>query len=326
MTVFNTAYDTTAGKGFTTVKVISAIKESIIKDYIHQMNTGINTGVDSDCHAILIANHYPSQAVIPYFTHPILVELGTLKTHFKTRLLCTDVRPFASSSKESLTSEDSGFLVKNRMEFDLAKIRTILNFIWITERPMKLRDISFVPMAVYASWISENVSRRFALDPKDQYLLSILSAIFYQTLFSDEEVLKDEDTKTKVATSVMKATKASAKDVYNVLDQIEDLNNLKDFCTNVRKILDNPRLQDFNEGMVITLLGTSWFGTNAKEMLAVAIEHPPTWLAIVYSSFVERSFKNSAIAKISERYGLNKGQNDFTKALISLVSDYTGKD
>lgn len=326
MTVFNTAYDTTAGRGFSTNKVISAIKESVVKDHIQQMNTGIHSGLESDTHAILISNHYPSQAAIPYFTHPILVELGTLKTHFKSKLLCTDVRAFAVAAKEKIDSSSSDFDVKNKMEFDLARIRTILNLIWVTERPMKLRELSFVPIAVYASWISENISRRFALDPKDQYSLAILSAIFYQTLFSNENPLSEEESKTKIATMVMRATKAAAKDVYQVLDQVEELKDLKDFCNAAKSILDNPRLQDFSEGLLITLLGTSWFGTNAKEMLAVALEHPPTWLAIVYASYVERSFKNSAIAKISERYGLNKGQNDFSKALISLVSEYTTKE
>lgn len=326
MTVFNTAYDTTAGKGFNTSKVIIAIKESVIKDYLHQQNTGIFSELESDTHAILISNHYPSEAVIPYFTHPLVVELGTLKVQNKTKLLCTDVRPFASVNKNGVRGSEDQFIVKNKMEFDLAKIRTVLNLIWITEKQLKLREISFVPLAVYCSWISESVSRRFALDPKDQYKLAIIAGVFYQTLFSDSNILEDDVNKNKVAAAVMRATKASGKDVYEVIEQIEELNNLKDFCSNVRKILDNPRLQDFSEGMIITLLGTSWFGTNAKEMLAVALEHPPTWLAIVYSSFVERSFKNSTIAKISERYGLNKGQNDFTKALITLVSEYTAEE
>ena len=323
MTVFNSAYDTTAGSGFQTSRVIHAIKEAVIRDQIDSMNTGIVTNFQEDeYHGVLIANQYPSLALIPFFTHPIIVDIKDQKrgpNQVRTKVIFTDIRAFAS-----VREFDQKFILKNKMEYDLAKLRTVLNLIWVKDSPLKLRDLSPVPVSVYASWISEGISRRYALDPKDQMLLSIISGIFYFTLFERQELT--EENKMRINSAVARATRVSAKEVLDIMDQITELNNIKDFVKNVKSILQNTRLDDFNEGMLISILGNSWFGTNAKEMLAVALEHPPTWISIVYSSFVERSYKNSAIAKISDRYALAKGQNDFTRSIVSIIQDYLDED
>lgn len=314
MSIFKTPYDTTVGKSFVMAKVTNAIQESIIKDYINNNNFGIEK--IEQLGAILITNRDSSESNIPYFAHPFLVRMTDIRKDGED-YLCSDVRPFVSYD-----TQNTEVHIKNKMEFDLAKIRLILNMIWLSDKPRNLRDISPVPLAVFCSWISESVSRRFALDPKDQMSLSIISGIYYFSLFNESDTFTEEDL-LRVTGAVIKATKAPSKDVISIFDKVEKLSNIKDFCTNVRNILDNPRLNDFNEGLLISIISGSWFGTNAKEMLAISLEHPPTWIAIVYSSLVERSFKNSVIAKISDRYALSKGGSDFTKGLISLVKQFT---
>lgn len=323
MTIFKSAYDTTAGSGFPTARVVHALKESVIKDSIDALHTEIATNFQEDeYHAVLLANQGESLALVPHFTHPIIVDVKDYikyPNQLRTKVIFSDVRSFASVKE--ITGE---FVIKNKMEFDLTKLRTVLNLIWVKDDPLSLRDISHVPAAVYSSWISEGISRRYALDPKDQMQLAIISGIFYFTLFQNEEF--DEQGKMRVSFAVSRAIRVSSKDVHDVIDQLTEMKNIKDFVKNIKAVLQNTRIDDFNEGMLISILGNSWFGTNAKEMLATALEHPPTWLAIVYSSFVERSYKNSAIAKISERYSLSKGQNDFTRCIVSAILPYTESD
>lgn len=324
MTVFNTAYDTTVGKGFPTIKIISALEEAVIKNSFHTGMNVFTNSLDDSTGGYLMSNQFPEFSDVPYFTHPVLLDLKKInKDQLQyEKLFVTDVRSFAIVDHKDF---HGNFIVRNKMEFDLAKIRTALNIVWVADSPLRLRDLSFVPASIYSSWISEAVSRRFALDPKDQLMLSILSCIFYYSLFIEQDKFEDTE-KMRIVGAVSKATKASMKDVSDVIEQIESLNGIKDFVKTVKAVLQNTRLDDFNEGILVSVLNTSWFGTNAKEMLSVAIEHPPTWLAIVYSSFVERSFRNSAIAKISERYALNKGQNDFVRSIVSTVKSYLADD
>lgn len=320
MSIFKTAYDTTVGKSFVMSKVDNGLREAIIKDYIENNNYDIQK--IGDLSPILITNRDKSEANIPYFSHPYLLEMKESRDH-KTDYLCSDVRSYVTYTQS--VNPENNLHIRNKMEFDLAKIRLILNMIWLSDRPRTLRDISPVPLIVFCSWISEGVSRRFALDPRDQLNLSIIAGIYYFSLFNESDTFTEDDV-LRVTGAVIKATKAPSKDVISIFDRVEKLGNVKDFCATVRNILENPRLDDFNEGLLISILSGSWFGTNAKEMLAISLEHPPTWIAVVYSSLVERSFKNSVIAKISDRYALAKGGNDFTRSLISVIKSHTEND
>lgn len=309
MSIFKTAYDTTVGTSFVTNKTELAIKESIIKDYIQSVHGDIKT--DLEVKPIFISNACPSEANIPYFSHPLFVE----DLH-KEKYLCVDIRPFVKQTQNDMLNM---FNIKNQSEYDLAYSKLILNLIWLTQRPETLRDLSIVPNAIFSSWISEGLSSRFALDPKDQMMLAIIASFYYQSLFTEFNTFLEED-RQKIATTIIRATRAPAKLVFEVTDKIQKLSNITEFCDTCRGILENTRLENLNPGLLITILGNSWFGMSAKEVLAVSLEHPPTWISLIYSSFTERTFKKSLIARISERYVGNKGGNDFTKAFDSLVN------
>lgn len=315
MSIFKTPYETTVGSGLVTSKIELAIKESIIKDYIQSVHADIK--IDFDVKPIFISNATPSEANIPYFSHPLLVE----DLH-KEKYLCIDVRPFVKQNQNDMLNL---FNIKNQSEYDLAYSKLALNLIWLTQRPETLRDLSIIPNAIFSSWISEGLASRFALDPKDQMMLAIIASFYYQSLFTEFNIFLEED-RQKIATTIIRATRAPAKLVFEVTDKIQKLSNINEFCDTCRSILENTRLENLNSGLLITILGNSWFGMSAKEVLAVSLEHPPTWISLVYSSLTERTFKKSLLARISERYTGNKGGNDFIKAFDSIVSNITTKE
>jgi len=308
MSIFKTAYDTTVGSSFVMNKIELTIKESIIKDYIQGVHGDLNANLDIK--PILLTNSGSSEANIPYFTHPLLVE----DLH-KQKYLCGDVRQYIKNESVGVNM----YNIKNESEFNLTYNRLALNMIWLTQRPESLRDISYIPNSIFCSWISEGIANRFALDPKDQMMLAIISSFYYQSLFTEFNTFLEED-RQKMATMIIKATRAPAKMVFEVTDKITKISNMSEFCLTCQAILENPRIESFNSGLLITILGNSWFGMNAKETLAVALEHPPTWIALVYAAFTERTYKKALLSRISERFAGNKGGADFMKAFTGLLS------
>lgn len=311
MSIFKTAYDTTVGSSFVMDKTEIAIKEAIIKDYIHQIHDDIRS--DLEVKPILLTNSGASETNIAYFSHPFLFE----DLH-KEKYICSDVRQFIKKNP-NISLSDS-YSIRNESEYTLAYNRLALNLIWLTQRPQTLRDFSYVPNAIFSSWISEGISNRFALDPKDQMMLAIISSFYYQTLFTEFNTFSEEE-RQKMATSIIKATRAPAKMVFDVTDRITNITNINDFCSQCKTILENPRIENLNAGLLITIVGNSWFGMTAKETIAVALEHPPTWIALVYSSFTERTYKKALLSRISERFTGNKGGADFTKAFANLLTE-----
>lgn len=300
--IYPTAYDTTAGRMYssTVKKLTDKLQEQLVN---HDLKSD-EAGDDVSGYLVIGA---PEDGTIPLFAHSL-----AFKDVHKKECLVTDVRPFVTYSPENAER----YFVKNNMEYELALARHKATRYWLTRRPQALRDMSHVPLAVFTSWVSESVARRYALEVKDQVLLAIVSGFFYLGLFQDKTQFDEEDL-VRMSAQITRATKAPGQLVMEVADQLESMANVEDFCAVAKQIVANTRLEDFNAGLLITIVGNTWFGANAKEILAVALEHPPTWLSLVYIALKERSYKNTSLAKIALRYALNKGGNDFIRSFVS---------
>lgn len=324
MTIYRTAYDTTAGQAALMQKVNAGIRDALVRDFLKY--SGLETKPVDDISTIFVTGG-GSEDNIPYFAHPYYVLDNTNPKQLKEYLV-SDVRMsvFKAETKFTNRNDYSSIKVRNKTEYDLVVSRAIINNIWINSRPGILRDISPVPGSLYCRWISDCISRRYALDGKDALGLMVLAGIFYQSLFVEKPNFKDEEYVLRLTKVLMRYTRAPSDMITGYIDRIDKLDNIKDFCRICRDLLENPRLQDFNEGILVTVVGNTWFGNNAKELMYVALEHPPTWITICFFAFTERGYKNSAIAKAAKLFLGNKGETDFCKAFSSLYRAYRESD
>lgn len=315
--IYPTAYDTTVGKAFQMAKTIRAIQESAVRDSANHKVFGLLNLNDSDIKTIpwFIVGSSSSEAQIPFFSHPILVNM----IDREEKVLCADIRPFASFNPNSFNDDDS-LRIKNKIGLNLEKLRLSLNLLWLDKRPTMIREISIVPMSIFSNWISESITRRFGLSPKDQMIISIVSCFYYYSLFSNETEFSEEE-KSRLISSTMKTTRAPIVMVEETLNKCKPMPSIKEFSSSIKELVENIRLENFDEGVLINLVISSWFGVEAKQLISVAMEHPPTWVSIVYSSFTEKSYKNTVISKIAQRYLGSKGENDFVRSLVSLVNE-----
>jgi hypothetical protein len=318
MTIFRDSYETTIGSIVNSTKQIShAIDESLIRDRYDIRSLNISS--HGDIKPLFITGLFDSEANITLFTHPILI-----KSKMNGDFLCTDLRLFVNTSQRD-QSFRSGQLIpvtKNITEYNFAKSRAILNLVWVTEGPGKLKsNLSFAGF-VFSTWLSETISRFYALDFKDQTIISIIASFYYQTLFLDKQEIT-EDLKQKLSVHTIKATRSPATFIFDIFDKIEKMDNIEDFCENVKKITENVRLKDFNLPTLLTMVRNSWYGVNAKEIISVALEHPPTFMATVYMSLVEKTYKTSNISKISDKLGKRGLSEEFVRSYTAIVKEYT---
>ena len=311
MSMFTDGYQTTVGSMFVTKNIETAIKESIIKDGLDNVNLGVSN--NGKVKPIFITGSYNSESEIPLFTHPI-----TIFNFRGNDYLCTDLRLFVKKDSPVHEIEKN---IKNRTEYNLAKSRAVLNLIWLNEGTSGMRIALSFAGSVFSTWLSEAISRTFALDFKDQTTISVITDFYYQTLFSDDKVF-DEDFKQKAAIHTIKATNSTSALVFEIFDQIEVMSSIEDYCEYVKKITENVRLKDFNLAVLLTIVKNSWYGANAKEMLSVALEHPPTWNAIVYTALTEKTYRTSNIYKIAERLGKRGVSDEYLKHYVAMVTEH----
>jgi len=297
---FKTAYDTTACSGYRLDSTTATLKIAFINRDIEKID---------NYNIYLLHGGNAAANDVPSFAHPLLMNIENKDNLF------LDVRSFGKYD-----NVDGTFKVQNKPDHTLALIRAKLNSVWIDDASRSFRNISHIPMAIYASWISESVGRRYGLNPKEQFDLGILAAIFYNSQFTDTVGLDERD-KLRIINTLTRALHASAQDVITILDKISVVNNVADFCAKAEEATESVRLRELNPGILYMLLGGTWFGTNAKENIAVAVEHPPTWVSILVAAFSERTYKNSQIVKITERNSYRKLGDDFLRATLNLIKE-----
>lgn len=314
-----TSYETTIGSSLVVKPVERAIKEACIKDMLYNQHLDLITTLE--IRPLVVTGQYTSESNIPLFAHPLLVT-GTQGYSF----LCADIRPFIR--KDRLDDQWSTIPpIRNTTEYNFAKTRLILNLAWVTGAVRQIQSQFSIAGSVFAGWLSELITRQYALDPRDQTALFCLSYLHYQTLFQDSPQL-DDDTVQAAVIHIIKTTPAPGTLVNSLVNEMKSLplGDLNAYCEAVKTVLQNVRLEKFNPGILVTLTGQSWFGLNAKEILAVCLEHPPTWVSIVYTAIEERTFRNSVIAKLAERYIKGSSRTDFVNSMGLFCDNYIKVD
>ena len=109
------------------------------------------------------------------------------------------------------------------------------------------------------------------------------------------------------------------EEVFEILEAHPEMDSIETFCKAAKDATQNTRLEDLNVGLLISMIATTWTGVNSREIAAVALEHVPTFVMMAYGAFTERSYKFSALSKITERFKGKKGEENFIRNLKRLI-------
>ena len=320
MPFFATAYDTTAARGTSIARLlVGPIQQALIREnfaIVNNQQLGIEMAIPQDgCVPTLITTQTDGEMALPLFAHPLYVDLSQVRKSPVENYMVSDARTFMAARP---TDRDGRLVVKNKTEFDFTKNRTILSSLWYKHQTASFQHLSPALVAIYAAWISETITRRFGLDARDQQRIAVLAAYHYQSLFYTYSKF-DENDIVKIATVVSRATYADIEGVLEILEAHPTMNGLDDLCSHIKTATVNPRLDDLSPGLLVAMIAISWFGTNAREISSVALEHVPTFVMLVYSAFNDRTYKLAAISKITERFKGRKGEDQLVASLKSLL-------
>jgi hypothetical protein len=315
MSIKLSAYDTQACAGFKTADIVTEVSRAYI---LNELGNKHHSSFREDLkfNYSLVEGGYSSNDPIRFFIHPILFNTGNKdKSGVNIKQLCVDVRNFGKVDNVS-----KEFIIRNKPEYDFHVNRLILNQLWITQAPEILRDISKIPMLTMASLVSETLGRRFSLDPLEQLTVMVYTCYYYYSCFTDETSF-DELEYEKVVGNIIRATKAPSEAVYDALDMFDRqvINGLDYLLEGIKQRTQNQALKNLNVGLLYSVVCNTWFGTNSKEIIAVGLEHIPTWIMVVYASLNETTFKKSVLSKISDRY--ERVSDNFSHNLKNLLDN-----
>lgn len=315
MSIFKTTFDTFLGKRLIVTQLREALQELQVRDSTLSMNRNAYLHLsfkvgDAEGGYLpsIIAPGSTAQEALPIFYHPIPVEMPTGKGMAGGNYLVGDARSFMRAGRDGVP------YIANVMEFEFLQARIGLGSIWLTQGPVALRNISPIAQSIYASWISQTVSQRLGLDLGDMMRLRILAAFFYHCLFIDKSEFRDDEIN-RLAVIIAKAAKAPADETASLMERVGYIEDVTDFVNKIVTVMENPRFENFNVGLLNTVISGTWFGLGGKEVACVALEHPPTFLAMIYASFGQRGYKMAAFTRVTEIYKGPKGEQDFIRTI-----------
>ena len=305
--MFNSSYETTPCRDYQIKDIIQKIQLNYLDGFLVHSDSLSNTKING----ILLVT--PEAKDVPIFAHPIEVDLSGVK------YLAVDARGWLTKLR------DGGYKTNNPLDSKLALLRAKLEWHGTHESMRELTNLGTLPMTVFIRWISASLVQRLALTPDVQVTLSIVAGYYYQSLFDNTEM--SEDLKVKRAAVISRGTRIPTSKVLEVADAIEQDGTPLNF-TSIQSFIDiaqiatgSVRLKNMNVGLLYTILSGSWFGANSKEIVTVALEHPPTFLALIYQAINERGYRKARLTEYtasSDKQDLGKS---FTYNVASILHD-----
>lgn len=302
MAIFYSPYDTTIGSKFNTDRSQTAIRQSLGLNYPWMKINEANK-------TIFI---YPN-SVVPTFSHPLTIE--TVKG--LTYTIC-DLSSFIRERQEG------EYTVANKPLFSLQTIRTILTADLINNGTRSIKSLSPNVVKTYVDLITSSLSMAFSLNNEEVLALRALSGwMYYSMLHSD--LFSGELEFDALVAKLAREINIPSSFLYRYLDQ-EFYKSVGDFLEKIKQKINNPAVQKINEGLFYTVIAKNlnanvWIGLEKQEILAMSIEHIPTFIATLVICLSEQVFKNAGLTKMALR-NFTRDKANFILAVNSIVNDY----
>jgi len=228
-----------------------------------------------------------------------------------------DARGFMSMTR----GEATPWRITNHTEYEFQMLRAKIQNEWQSgtfDRLDYLRCGDIAPQ-VFINWISKNIGTRLGLDPLQVSEIMTLVGLYYIALFYQADEF-DETVKMKAVGQINRWTKIPTQIIMPLVDGQEYIADLPGLVAALKKTVQSPRMEQVSVGLLYAMLGGSWFGANSKETVAVALEHPPTFITLLYSAINARSYRNTVLGKVSQLATRAGNDREFTKNLTFLIN------
>jgi len=314
--MFNTAYETRPCRSYQMNEIGNALQRAIAADdpAIHRVTrSSFATGTDGKELTFSTAMVVDGASGVGLFAHPTVTANQMTSNYYMTLVDARDVTKVDYHLNLKVTSQP---------EYNLIQARAILQTKWSTGFYAGLNSLPYhaFPMSIYADWISDALTRRFNLDLEASVRVKALAAFMYLSMHQRNKEMEDYDL-IPIATKIAAVTNTPANIVSDVISVPLYLADIDDFCDAVSTRIQSSRLEDINPVVLYSIIKGSWFGKNSAELAAVAVEHPPTFDALVYAAGSVSSFQRTLLGGLVKQELRNRDALSFIQKINNLILD-----
>lgn len=301
-------YDSKNLKMFNMREVVVEVNRYITLDYAYLKNkekVKIKpfVGTEGELKPVVLYGITESEREIIPLTHPFFSK--------ENAWVVLDLRNFVK-----VDDKREGYEIRNESEYRLALIKYVLSSLWSVGKQSSLYSLELAHFS-FASWLSDNLASKFGLEFGDKVRLRTLAALYYSRMFSDVHE-DDELDKLLIRGKKDMIVPELLKEIY---EKAGNMNTIEGFCEMCYEVTGNVRLKGLDYVVLSNIISGNWLGAHGKELSLLALEHPPTWVALVYASITQRSYKRSFITTIVEKQSKRGKDVDYVRQVEILTKD-----
>lgn len=297
--MFLDPYDTKAARAY-------AAKVKTISEHIERLfQLGSNAIEKQDLGYFLT----PNDTTTPPFGHPLKIELH------KDSCYVMDVRSFTRLNAQR------DIVIASPFEYRFAGHRLALQTIWAKESPRLIWNLGTFQMTIFARWVSENIRRNMAIEPETQLNVAIIAAYYYFCMCDDTtDERYDEEDMYRICSIIARSTFSQSDYVHALIGEEVVCRSVDNLIEMIKRLGGSLRLSRFSVENIYSILGGTWFGSNYREIVGIAIEHPPTFVAMLYNALNDRGVKKSGLATVALTLEKSPDSRAFTANFIRLLA------
>lgn len=296
-------YQSHAGRVYDTDLILSEIKKASVLD-VQATRPGFASVIEAG-DVRLITQNTPE---VPGFMHPI-VDLANDKAVY------VDARPYVTQRR------DGDWSIRSQNDLEALVRRARLSALWAEGDITDFLALGELPLKLYLNWVGNTVGRHLAIDPLTQFRVSALAGIHYLSQHYEADQLNDERYQVKIAEKVSRAMRGSLEEVLELMVDQDPLESLDLFVGALETRTGSVRMNDVSVAYLFNVVGGSWFGNNAREVTAMALDHIPTWISILYQSMNDRSYRKSGLSQLVGTLTRAQEHKDFTRSVGLLLKE-----
>lgn len=240
---------------------------------------------------------------VPLFTHPI--DIGD-----------SEPRVVVNTALQTKLDREGNIVITNVGDYKMTVLYGLLTDVWLRDHN-DLRSLGQFPQKVFVEWITGTLTTRFKLDVPSQIRLKIVVTYYWYSMFTNDIAGLD---KQRIMESLIRNSYMSNEQIDPIYDSLGYIDGLDSLVDNIKTIVGDVRLEPLSTGLFYSLLNRGWFGLNSIEITSVALEYPPTFLAILLTVVEDRSYRKSTLGRLAERLDKRNIAKEFTSGIMGLVT------
>lgn len=316
-----TAYSTTVLRNY--APTVSKIANEINKEWIH--SNGVTFAYSIGGESVYTDNVYgvTAKAIdVPPFSHPITFnrDISDFKNDHSQQTF-VDVRTVTRLNR------DGTIEITQLDEFNIICARAALENKAVNGRISDLLEVGNFPIIVYMRWLGQIIGNQLSLEPVAQLRTSVIAAAFFITQFEEEKVIGkfSERAKARMASIIAKGSYVTPESVLQILNDVPAMNSIEEFVEALKQHGGSIRFERFNAALLAQFVSRSWWGDSSGTISGVALEHPPTFLALVYAALQMHGYKDAPLSNVVKQCN-NKGDGTaWAKGMSRLIKIITKK-